>query len=530
MVCGATSNAGKSTLAAALCRHYARRGARVAPFKAQNMSNNSAVTPTGHEIARAQAWQAMAAGVDAEVAMSPVLLKPMGERRCEVVVMGRPLGTMTAAEYHRLKPELFDVVLQALADLRRRFDVVILEGAGSPAEINLLEADIVNLRLARDAGVPAVVVGDIDLGGVFASLFGTVTLLPDELRRLVKGFVVNKFRGDPALLFDATTQLHARCGVPTLGVLPWVAGPEIDSEDSLALDRPLCAAPGEPSGGAEPTGGTEPGPALDVYDAHDAPDAPDSPDVLDVAVVRLPRIANFTDVDPLRLEPAVRLRWVDHARVVGQPDLLIIPGSKATIADLAWMRTRGLDRAIGSVGGAVLGICAGYQMLGGSLHDPDGVESSDPAALGLCLLDACTTFRRDKVTRWRRGYLFGRRASGYQIHHGVVKASGPPLVELDDGLDDGPDDGPDGRVGDGATGATPAGGIVWGTSLHGLLESDGARAALLERVARKAGKRIGHGGSFEDARQQRIDRLADALEAHVDIGALDRILADGAAR
>ncbi len=497
MVCGTTSNAGKSTVTAGLCRHYARRGARVAPFKAQNMSNNSAVTPAGEEIARAQAWQATAAGVDAEVAMNPVLLKPMGERHCQVVVMGRPVGTMTAAEYHRLKPELLDVVLGALADLGQRYDVVILEGAGSPAEINLLDADIVNLRLAHAAGLPAIVVGDIDLGGVFASLFGTVALLPDEYRPLVKAFVVNKFRGDPALLFDGTTQLQERSGVPTLGVLPFLDGPEIDSEDSLALDRPLGTAPADGDEGADP---------IDPTRVHD---------LLDVAVVRLPRIANFTDIDPLRMEPGVRLRWIDDARSVGQPDLLIIPGSKATVADLTWLRSRGLDRAVDAVRGVVLGICAGYQMLGRSVTDPGGVESSDPAVNGLSLLDASTAFGPDKVTRWRHGHLFGRQATGYQIHHGVVKASGPALVELDDG------------TGDGAIGATAVGGTVWGTSLHGLLESDGARTALLEQVARKAGKRVSYGGSFESARQRRIDRLADVIEEHLDMGALDRILAEG---
>ena len=501
MVCGTTSNAGKSTITAGLCRHYARRGARVAPFKAQNMSNNSAVTRAGHEIARAQAWQAMAAGVDAEVAMNPVLLKPMGERRCQVVVMGRPLGTMTATDYYRMKPELLDVVLGALSDLRRRYDVVILEGAGSPAEINLLDADIVNLRLAHDAGLPAIVVGDIDRGGVFASLFGTVALLPDAYRPLVKGFVVNKFRGDPALLFDATARLQERCGVPTLGVVPFLDGPEIDSEDSLALDRPFDAAPEEGDADTGPASPTSPARVLDV---------------LDVAVVRLPRIANFTDVDPLRMEPGVRLRWVDDARSVGQPDLLVIPGSKATVADLAWLRSRGLDRAVDAVRGVVLGICAGCQMLGRSIADPGGVESSDPAVDGLGLLDAVTTFGSDKVTWWRHGRLFGRQASGYQIHHGVVQASGPPLVELDGG------------TGDGAIGATPGGGAVWGTSLHGLLESDGARTALLEQVAGRAGKHIAHGGSFEAARQRRIDRLADAVAEHLDMEALDRILAEGA--
>jgi len=493
MVCGTTSNAGKSTLAAGLCRHYARRGARVAPFKGQNMSNNSAVTPGGHEIARAQAWQAAAAGTDPEVGMNPVLVKPMGERRCQVVVMGRPVGTMTASEFHRMKPELLGIVLEALADLRRRYDVVILEGAGSPAEVNLMESDIVNLRLAAEAGIGAVLVGDIELGGVFASLFGTLALLPPAHRRLVKGLVVNKFRGDPALFAGGAEQLEERCGVPCLGVLPWIEGPETDSEDSLALDRPLQLEPGAADGveAGGPTG------------------------VLDVAVVRLPHIANFTDLDPLRFEPGVRLRWVEDARSLGEPDLLVIPGSKATVADLAWLRSRGLDHAATAAKGVVLGICAGYQMLGGTIADPGGVESCEPQVDGLGLLDAVTTFGPEKVVRRRRGRLFGEPAAGYQIHHGVVKSSGPALVELDNG------------EGDGAAGTTPAGALVWGTSLHGLLDEDGARAAVLEKVAARAGTAIPHGGCFEAARQRRIDLLADLVEEHLDLARLDQVLAEG---
>jgi adenosylcobyric acid synthase len=501
MVCGASSNAGKSTITAGLCRHYARQGARVAPFKAQNMSNNSTVTPSGHEIARAQAWQAMAAGVEAEVAMNPVLVKPMGGNRCQVVVMGRPLGTMTAAEYQLRKPELFGLVLGALADLRDRYDVVILEGAGSPAEINLLDTDIVNLRLAHEADVPAVVVADIDMGGAFASLFGTVALLPDEYRRRVRGFVINKFRGDPALLAGGTAGLEARAGVPTLGVVPWLEEAETDSEDSLALARPLQPVTYEVDGAA---GGRVPGAGFVELG-----------DLLDVAVVRLPHVANFTDIDPLRLEPGVRLRWVTDARDVGRPDLLVIPGSKRTADDLAWLRRRGLDRAVATIQGAVLGICAGYQMLGRTIADPGGVESAEESVDGLDLLDAVTIFGPDKVTRWRYGRLFGRRASGYQIHHGVVQASGEALVHLDDGTTDG------------AVGITPAGGTVWGTTLHGLLEADPARAAFLEQVAQKTGKQVVHGGSFAAAREERIDRLADTIEAHLDLAALDRILLEG---
>lgn len=491
MVCGTTSNAGKTTLVAAMCRYFSRRGIRVAPFKAQNMSNNSAVTLSGHEIARAQAWQAMAARTEAEVTMNPVLLKPTGPNLCQVIVMGRPLGAVSAAGYHRRKPELLQTVLAALRDLRERYDVVLLEGAGSPAEINLLESDIVNLRLAHEAGVPAILVGDINLGGVFASLYGTVALLPEEQRRQIKAFVINKFRGDPALLFDGTGQLERRSSVPTIGVLPWLDGPEIDSEDSLALEQPF-----------ETTGGQ----GVTTDKPFEEP--------LDVAVVKLPHIANFTDLDPLRIEQGVVLRWVDHGRSLGQPDLLVIPGSKATVADLDWLRRQQLDKAIAAIRGTVLGVCAGYQILGRSISDPHRVESDGGSTSGLGLLDAETEFGPTKVTRRGRGEMFGQEVRGYHIHHGIVHGAGPGLVDI-------------GGSAEGAVGATPAGGTVWGTSLHGLLESDGARRALLEAVALQTGKRFHPSGCFEDVRQERIDRLADALEAHVDMAALDRIIAGG---
>jgi adenosylcobyric acid synthase len=499
MVCGTTSNAGKTTLVAGLCRHYARLGARVAPFKAQNMANNSAVTPSGHEIGRAQAWQAAAAGTSPEVAMNPVLLKPTAPGRSQVVVMGRPVGVLSAAEYHRRKPELLGVVLDALAHLRRTYDVVILEGAGSPAEINLLDHDIVNLRVAHEAGLRAVIVGDIDLGGVFAALYGTVALLPDHYRASVGGFVLNKFRGDPALLAGAGAQLEARCGVPTLGVLPWLDGAALDGEDAMVLERPAAEGPADerPTPGA-PAGGSE-------------------ADLLDVAVVRLPHVANFTDFDPLLIEPGVGVRWVDDERNVGRPDLLVLPGSKATVADLAWLRRRGLERAIASCPTTVLGICAGYQMLGAVIEDPVGIESEVASTPGLGLLDAVTRFDARKVTRLRAGRALDRTVHGYQLHHGVVRAAGPAVVAFSDS--DGGEDG--------ARGRTPGGGTVLGTTLHGLLDDDDFRAVFLGAVAARAGKRYGGRGRFELARQQRIDTVADAIEEHLDLGAVDRLLAAG---
>ncbi len=315
MVCGTTSDAGKSTIVAGLCRVLARRGVAVAPFKAQNMALNSAVTPSGHEIGRAQAAQAEAAGIEADVAMNPILLKPTSDRASQVVVLGRPWDVLDAAAYQQAKAELWEIVLAQLDDLRRRFDVVICEGAGSPAEINLFAGDIVNLRLADGAGLPALLVGDIDRGGVFAALYGTVALLPPEWQARVQGFVINKFRGDPALLRDGPAELERRTGIPTLGVVPWVAGVPIDAEDSLAL-RSFAAD--------QPTTEASAGAALDV------------------AVIQLPRLANFTDVDPLVLEPGVRVRMVRGAFDLGTPDLLVLLGSKATISDLEWLRATGL--------------------------------------------------------------------------------------------------------------------------------------------------------------------------------------------
>ncbi|MGY6500714.1 MAG: cobyric acid synthase [Acidimicrobiales bacterium] len=479
MVCGTTSDAGKSTLVAGLCRSLARRGVSVAPFKAQNMALNSAVTPSGHEIGRAQAFQALAAGVEPEVAMNPVLLKPTGDRTSQVVVMGRPTAELDAAAYHDHKATLLPLVLDALADLRRRFDVVVLEGAGSPTEINLLDRDIVNLRIAHEAALPAVVVGDINLGGVFASLYGTVALLPDHLRATVKGLVINKLRGDPALLLDGCDRLAELTGVPVLGVVPWLDTTGLDAEDSMALDR---------------AGGPHPGPV-----AEDG-------DVLDVAVVRLPRISNFTDLDPLGHEPGVSVRYVSDAAGLGRPDLIVVPGSKSTVSDLAWLRRRGLAERIATSDATVLGICAGYQMLGWSIDDR--VESGAGSVAGLGLLPVTTTFAPDKVTRQRVGTADGRSVHGYQIHHGRVRPDGgDPWIDLGGEIDGIRVDG------------------VHGTTLHGLFEADGFRRAVLAEVAARAGKRfVPSTTSFEAVRQERIDALADALEAHLDMGAIDALV------
>jgi len=481
MVCGTGSDVGKTTVVAGLCRLLARRGVRVAPFKAQNMALNSVVTDGGHEIGRAQALQAAAARVPAEVEMNPVLLKPTSERTAQVVVRGHAVGVMGAVEYHNFKPRLFEVVLDALADLRARYDVVLLEGAGSPAEINLLEHDIANLRVASAAGIDAVLVGDIDRGGVFASLYGTVALLPEPQRARVRGFVINKLRGDPALLGDGSAQLEARCGIPTVGVLPWVEGPGLDAEDSLALRAP----------------------ASDVS----VPLA----EVLDVAVVTLPRIANFTDVDPLVVEPGVRVRFVHD------------PAGSET---LTWCRAgqQGHRRRPGLAASARPGRRAGPHLGRRARHLrrlPDvGTGARRPDRVGRRLRRRARPAAGLDPIRSREGAatVSGNRVGcpidGYQIHHGRVHAEGgEPFVALD------------------RSGGEPVldgvqSGRWYGTTVHGLFEADRFRGAFLARVAAQAGKRfVASGVSYETHRQARIDHLADVLDAHLDVSALDAFIA-----
>ncbi|MGH9035490.1 MAG: cobyric acid synthase [Acidimicrobiia bacterium] len=487
MVCGTGSDAGKSRLVTGLCRWLHRRGVSVAPFKAQNMALNSYVTPGGHEIGRAQGVQALAAGVDPEVDMNPILLKPTGERTSQVVVLGSPLvsgdtpnpgGHFDAVAYQAMKPALRQTVLDALSRLRARFDVVVMEGAGSPAEINLLDGDIVNLWLAAAAGAPAVVVGDIDRGGVFAALYGTVALLPDDLRRCVRGFIINKFRGDVALLTPGLAELETRTGVPTLGVVPWSPGLDLDAEDSL--DLPPA---GRPAAGA-----------------------------LDVAVVRLPRISNFTDFDALALEPAVSVRYLEHPGALGDPDLAVLPGTKATVSDLAWLVDRGFLEPLSRVT-TLLGICGGYQMLGRRITD--AIESGTGSVEALGWLAADTVFEPEKVTRPRHGVALGEAMAGYQIHHGRTVGAGP-WIELDD------------HWGTEADGARSPDGRVLGTTLHGLFDPDGFRSAFLAEVAGRRRKPFTPSGlSFGAAREAQLDRLADLVEAHLDTAALEALIKEG---
>jgi adenosylcobyric acid synthase len=479
LVAGTTSDAGKSVLVAGLCRWLHRQGVKVAPFKAQNMANNSAVTPDGAEIGRAQAMQAAAAAVEPQALMNPVLLKPGSDRSCHVVALGRPAGEVTAASYHRLKPHLMATVLSALAQLRERFDVVVCEGAGSPAEINLRDTDIANMGLARAARLPVLVVGDIDRGGVFASMFGTLALLDEADQQLVAGFVVNKFRGDPELLAPGLAMLRRLTGRPSYGVLPWLDGLWLDSEDSLSLDA-MASTVGSPGG-----------------------------DGLRVAVVRLPRISNFTDVDALTCEPGVVVRFVTSPVECSDADLVVLPGTRATVDDLAWLRARGLDETLlrrAAAGRPVLGICGGYQMLARQIVD--GVESRAGTVEGLGLLPVRVRFAAAKTLGRPAGAAYGHPVTAYEIHHGVVTVDGPAEPFLD-GV----------RVGS-----------VWGTTWHGAFENDGFRRAFLGEVAAAAGRAFVPDGrvSFAAVREARLDALGDLVEHHLDTDAVWRLIERGA--
>jgi adenosylcobyric acid synthase len=478
LVAGTTSDAGKSVVTTGLCRLLARRGVRVAPFKAQNMSNNSMVVAgpdgQGAEIGRAQWIQAVAAGVTPEVSMNPVLLKPGSDLRSHVVLNGRPAGTLSSADFVVSRGHLAEAAFAAYDDLVNRFDVVLCEGAGSPTEINLRESDFVNLGLARRADIPVVVVGDIDRGGLYAALFGTVALLEPADQRLVAGFVVNKFRGDETLLKPANVEIERLTGRPVLGVLPWHPQVWLDSEDGLDVTGRTAQA--------------------------------EHP--LRVAVVRFPRISNFTDLDALGLEPEVDVRFVARPEDVADADLVVLPGTRSTLADLAWLRERGLDRAVvahASAGRPVLGICGGFQMLGRSVRDPDGVEGPAGTALdGLQLLDTTTVFAREKVLRLVQGTALGAPVSGYEIHHGVVSG------------------GEEGFLGGARRGQ------VFGTMAHGSLESDQFREAFLTEVAVAVGRTFSPSGvSFHKARQSRLDTLADLIEQHVDVDAITTLISDG---
>ncbi len=496
MIQGTSSGVGKSLLAAALCRLFARAGHRVAPFKAQNMSLNAAVTADGGEIGRAQAAQAEAAGVEPSVDMNPILLKPEGDDRSQLVVRGRAIGSVRWREYTARQAELAPIVAESLARVRAAADVVVIEGAGSPAEINLRDADLVNMHVARLADAPVLLVGDIDRGGVFAALVGTLALLPPADRARVAGLIINRLRGDASVLTPGLDELRARTGVPVLGVVPWIAERLMPAEDSLDLDEPS---------------------------------ATDGPAIVDVAVARLPRIANFDDFEWLAAEPGVRVRWITTPRMLADADLIVLPGSKSVVADLAWLRERGLASAIvsaASSGRVVLGVCGGYQMLGRVVRDPDGVESAMAEAPGLDLLPVETTFAREKTTERVRARVLptagpfagaaGATAEAYEIHAGltrliapataqpfaIVERGGVPAADLDGAI----------------------AGSVCGTYLHGVLADPSVRRALLDRLAARAGRTPHPGWGSAAPRLARWDRLADIVGGALDVVTIGKLV------
>ncbi|CAM5692439.1 MULTISPECIES: cobyric acid synthase [Streptomyces] len=484
LVAGTTSDAGKSVVTAGICRWLVRRGVEVAPFKAQNMSLNSFVTREGAEIGRAQAMQAQAARVEPTALMNPVLLKPGGDRSSQVVLMGKPVGEMSARGYHGGRQEaLLGTVTDCLEQLRSTYDAVICEGAGSPAEINLRRTDIVNMGIARAARFPVLVVGDIDRGGVFASFFGTTALLSAKDQSLVAGYLVNKFRGDVSLLEPGLDMLYGLTGRRTYGVLPYAHGLGIDEEDGLRVS--LRGA---------------------VRESVVAP--PHGEDVLRVAVCAVPLMSNFTDVDALAAEPGVVVRFVDRAEELADADLVIVPGTRGTVKALAWLRERGLADALvrrAAEGRPVLGICGGFQVLGERIEDE--VESRAGVVDGLGVLPVRIRFDRDKTLARPVGSALGEPVEGYEIHHGVADVrGGEPFL---DGC----------RVG-----------AVWGTHWHGSLESDAFRRRFLVEVARAAGRRFvpAPDTSFGVLREEQLDRLGDLVEEHADTDALWRLIEGGA--
>ncbi|WP_024560754.1 cobyric acid synthase [Franconibacter pulveris 601] len=491
MLQGTASDVGKSVLAAGLCRIFYQDGLKVAPFKAQNMSLNSGITPDGKEMGRAQIFQAEAANIAPDVRMNPVLLKPTSDRQAQVVLMGRVAKNMDAVSYHHFKTELRARVREVYQSLAADYDAIVLEGAGSPAEINLRDRDIVNMGMAEMACCPVLLVADIDRGGVFAAIYGTLALLQEHERWRVKGVIINKFRGDVALLTSGIEQIEALTGVPVVGVMPWL-DIDLEDEDGVALQR-------------------------GKYAHSDKRE-------LNIVVVQLPHIANFTDFNALAAQPDARVRYASRAHDLAGADLLILPGSKNTLGDLQWLRESGLADALIAQHKKrvpVIGICGGYQMLGGEIIDE--VESGLGAAQGLGLLDVATRFAQEKTTLRVYGEsltlpgmlacVSGLALQGYEIHMGetTLGKTTQPFARLGEDKRDG---------------AVSADGLVMGSYLHGLFDSGAFTRALLDGLRRCKGLAPFDGDAPDYAawKSQQFDRLASAMREHIDITKIYQIM------
>lgn len=475
MVQGTMSGAGKSLLCAALCRIFRQDGYRVAPFKSQNMALNSYVTRDGMEMGRAQVMQAEAAGIEPDVRMNPVLLKPSSDIGSQVIVLGEVRGQMTATEYYEYKNRLMPDIMKAYDELAEENDIIVIEGAGSPAEINLRENDIVNMGMAEAANAPVLLAGDIDRGGVFAQLYGTVKLLEEEEQKRIVGLIVNKFRGDIEILKPGLEMVEEKAGIPVLGVIPYIRV-DIDDEDSLAprLDAKREVKP------------------------------------LDIAVIRIPRMSNFTDFAPLEAHPLMGVRYVQTAAELKNPDIVIIPGTKSTMDDLLWMRQNGIETAIqklADAGTPVLGVCGGYQMMGKKLFDPEHIEGGIEEMRGMELLPVETVFTKDKTrTRFKAevkaGEFAGAKLDGYEIHMGVSKVLGEPFLTLENGCDDG-----------------CVCGTNFGTYLHGLFDTGELTERLAKYLCLRKGIDYSEAApiSHSDYVETQYDILADGVREALDM-------------
>ncbi|SDY24301.1 cobyric acid synthase [Tindallia californiensis] len=495
MLQGTASSVGKSVLTAALCRIFKEDGLDSMPFKSQNMALNSYITDEGLEMGRAQVCQAEAAMVKPEVNMNPILLKPTGEKNAQVIVSGKVYGNMSASEYHQFKPKLKKIILSAFDELQKKADVIVIEGAGSPAEINLKDNDIVNMGMAKMVDAPVLLIGDIDRGGVFASIYGTIMLLDEDERKRVKGLLINKFRGDRKILNPGLKQLEALTGIPVLGVIPYGKF-DIEEEDGEAERLKSKAL---------------------------------SSNKIDVCVIRLPRISNFTDFHWLEKHPLVNIRFVEDPGLLGRPDLIIIPGTKNTLEDLLFLREKGLDKSILSArdkGSAIVGICGGFQILGKKLVDPHGVESNIRELEGLGLLNVETIFDREKVTKQTKAEVIFENidnkmkniaVEGYEIHMGktTLNDEAKPFAEIKDSQE----------FTIRYDGAISSDGKVWGTYLHGIFDNEEFNNALLMFLSNDLNiDEIEKRGSFKAYKEEQYDILAKTVRESIDMKRIYEIL------